>query len=79
VAAAPSRHDSARQRRRRRPVRRLAADAARPDRGDFQAWGTDDEGRRRAWRRAIAESARLADEFAERVGHGAPVEALPLG
>ncbi len=49
-----------------------------PDRGDFKAWGDDIEGRMRAWRRAIAESERLADEFARIVASGAPVQAEPL-
>lgn len=47
-----------------------------PDRADFKAWGDDHAGRRRAWRRALAESARLADEFAAAVDR--PLEALPL-
>jgi hypothetical protein len=49
-----------------------------PDRGDFKAWGDDVEGRIRAWRRALAESQRLADEFAALVAQGRSVEALPL-
>ncbi len=47
-----------------------------PDRADFKAWGDDHEGRRRAWRRALAESERLAGEFAALGGR--PLEALPL-
>ncbi len=35
-----------------------------PDRGDFKAYGDDHAARQRAWRAAIAESQRLADEFA---------------
>jgi hypothetical protein len=35
-----------------------------PDRRDFHHWGTDHDGRIAAWRRAIAESAALRDEFA---------------
>jgi hypothetical protein len=47
-------------------VRSLPA-AKLPDRGDFKAFGDDLDGRVRQWRRAIAESRRLADEFAELV------------
>ena len=49
-----------------------------PDRGDFKAWGDDHAGRQRVWRRALAESARLAEEFAQCVHAGGPVQALPL-
>ena len=49
-----------------------------PDRSDFQAFGDDVEGRARAWRRAVAESARLADEFLEATRDGRPVQAEPL-
>ena len=38
-----------------------------PDRSDFKAYGDDDEARMRAWRVAMAESARLADEFQQLV------------
>jgi hypothetical protein len=48
-----------------------------PDRDDFKAYGDDLAGRVRDWSRAIAESARLADEFAQAVASG-PIEALPL-
>ena len=48
-----------------------------PDRNDFRTWVDDDAARERVWRRAVAESARLADEFAEVVGRGT-IEALPL-
>jgi hypothetical protein len=47
-----------------------------PDRADFKAWGDDHAGRRRAWRLALAESERLADEFAALVGR--PLDAQPL-
>jgi hypothetical protein len=50
-----------------------------PDRGDFKAYGDDVDGRMRAWRRALAESARLADEFEELVSSGRPIEGVPLG
>lgn len=49
-----------------------------PDRADFKAYGDDLAGRQRIWRTAIAESQRLADEFAELVGRGGPIEAEPL-
>jgi hypothetical protein len=49
-----------------------------PDRSDFKAFGEDAAGRMRAWRRALTESQRLADEFAELVAAGRPVQALPL-
>jgi len=35
-----------------------------PDRADFKAYGDDLAGRQKAWSRAVAESQRLADEFA---------------
>ncbi len=49
-----------------------------PDRSDFKAWGDDAAGRMRAWRRAVAESQRLADEFAQLVASGRPIAASPL-
>ena len=49
-----------------------------PDRGDFKRYGDDDAARMRDWRRALAESQRLADEFAELVAGGRPIEAMPL-
>lgn len=48
-----------------------------PDRNDFKAYGDDEAGRQRDWRRAVAESERLAEEFARLAGQGS-VEALPL-
>jgi hypothetical protein len=36
-----------------------------PDRRDFLRYAGDDAGRMRAWRRAVAESERLADAFLE--------------
>lgn len=36
-----------------------------PDRSDFKAYGDDVDARMRAWHLALAESARLADEFAQ--------------
>jgi hypothetical protein len=49
-----------------------------PDRADFKTYADDDAGRMAVWRRALAESQRLADEFADLVANGRPVEALPL-
>jgi hypothetical protein len=49
-----------------------------PDRNDFKRYGEDFDGRVAVWRRALAESQRLADEFAEMVSAGRPVQALPL-
>ena len=49
-----------------------------PDRSDFKAFGDDLAGRMAAWRRAIAESRRMADEFAELAASGRPVLAEPL-
>jgi hypothetical protein len=49
-----------------------------PDRADFKAYANDDAGRMRAWRRALAESQRLADEFAALVADGRPFEARAL-
>ncbi|GAB4036504.1 MAG: hypothetical protein Fur0014_03160 [Rubrivivax sp.] len=48
-----------------------------PARQDFKAYGDDHAGRQRAWRRAIAESQRLADDFAA-LAQGGPLDALPL-
>jgi len=49
-----------------------------PDRGDFKRYGDDLAGRMHAWRRAVAESQRLADEFAELVDGARPIAAQPL-
>ena len=49
-----------------------------PDRGDFKAYLNDEPARQVAWRRAMHESQRLADEFAEWVGIARSVDALPL-
>ena len=49
-----------------------------PDRTDFRTWLDDDATRMRVWRQAVAESARLAEEFAALVESGRPIEALPL-
>jgi hypothetical protein len=49
-------------------VRRLPGGKL-PDRADFKAFGDDADARMRAWRIALGESQRLADEFAELVEH----------
>jgi len=49
-----------------------------PDRSDFKRYSEDEARRHTDWRRALAESQGLADEFAERVTNGTPVHALPL-
>jgi hypothetical protein len=49
-----------------------------PDRSDFKRYGDDHASRQRQWRTALAESQRLADEFAELVRDGRPVQAQPL-
>lgn len=48
-----------------------------PDRTDFKTYVDDDAGRQRVWRRAIAESQALADDFASLVTQPS-VQALPL-
>ena len=48
-----------------------------PDRGDFKAYGERIADRRRDWRRAVTECARLADEFAELVQRPS-IQARPL-
>ncbi|MCZ8132218.1 MAG: hypothetical protein O9284_13110 [Steroidobacteraceae bacterium] len=50
-----------------------------PDRGDFKRHAGREQERVRLWTRAVQESQRLADEFAEIVAHGGPIEAAPLG
>lgn len=47
-----------------------------PDRNDFKRFMGDDDGRLRYWRRAMAESARLRDEFAEVVTSGRIAEVM---
>lgn len=41
-----------------------------PDRRDYRRFMNDDEGREKYWRRAMAESERLGDEFLELVSNG---------
>lgn len=48
-----------------------------PDRSDFKAYGDDLSSRIAAWRRAVAESQRLAEEFA-RATASASIDAQPL-
>jgi hypothetical protein len=50
-----------------------------PDRGDFKTYIDDAPARIAAWTRAVRESERLRDEFADwlRLGPAAPVESLP--
>lgn len=50
-----------------------------PDRNDFKTFADDPAGRQRAWRRAIAESRQLADEFANLVGRAGAWDVEPLG
>jgi hypothetical protein len=67
-----------REGRLRTPLGYLGAFAAKlPDRGDFKAYGERIAERQRDWARAVAESQRLADEFAELVRRPS-IEALPL-
>ena len=48
-----------------------------PDRSDFKAFGDDHDARERAWAKATAESARLADEF-DALTQRDSIEAQPL-
>ena len=45
-----------------------------PDRQDFKVWQHDVASRMRAWRTAVAESQRLADEFAQWLDEGCPAD-----
>lgn len=58
-------------------VQAVLPDGKLPDRGDFQRFADDVPARAQRWRRAIAESQRLADEFAEAVQRPS-IDALPL-
>lgn len=58
-------------------IRRLP-NAKLPDRADFTTYRDDFDGRVKVWRRALAESQRLADEFARRSVPGQPLEAEAL-
>ena len=49
-----------------------------PNRNDFKTYLSDEAGRQRVWRQALAQSQQLADEFAQSVGIGRPIESLPL-
>jgi hypothetical protein len=57
---------------------RTLPNARLPDRGDFKRYSEDEAGRQAAWRRALAESERLAEDFARLVEGGRAVDALPL-
>jgi hypothetical protein len=57
---------------------RTLPNAKLPDRQDFKTYGEEIARRQQDWRRALAESQRLADEFAELVTRGGPIDALPL-
>jgi hypothetical protein len=50
-----------------------------PDRADFKAYGDDPAGRMRVWRTALAESQRLADEFAAWAAGHQHIEVKRLG
>ena len=45
-----------------------------PDRGDFKVWGDDHAGRMQAWTTSVAESQRLADELAQWLDAGSPLD-----
>ncbi|RBW49215.1 patatin-like phospholipase family protein [Marinobacter sp. F3R11] len=47
-----------------------------PDRKDFETYVGDDSGRERSWRRAIAESERMGDEFLELLETGRLMDVL---
>ena len=49
-----------------------------PDRSDFRHYGDDEARRERDWRRVLAESQRLADEFADMVSASGSIAAEPL-
>ena len=49
-----------------------------PDRKDFQSYGDDLAARQRVWREALAQSQRLADEFAQFTARPAPDLIEPL-
>jgi hypothetical protein len=49
-----------------------------PDRSDFKTYASDLPGRMTTWRRAVAESQRLANDFAEMLAQGAERHVEPL-
>jgi hypothetical protein len=49
-----------------------------PDRRDFKVYRDDDSGRMYVWRKAIAHSRQLVDDFVRLVDSGRPIDALPL-
>lgn len=58
-------------------VRRLPGGKL-PDRSDFRRFGDDAEARRRAWRRAVGESERLADALADWLDDRTDIPVQPL-
>jgi hypothetical protein len=58
-------------------VKAVMPNAKLPDRNDFKSYGERIADRQRDWKKAVAESQRLADEFALLVGQ-TTVQALPL-
>ena len=62
---------------RREWIKSALPNAKLPDRADFKAYGDDLAGRQKAWTRAVAESQRLADEFAALLQRPS-IDALPL-
>ena len=51
-------------------------DGKLPDRKDFETYAGNDGSRERSWRKAIAESERLGDEFLELLETGRMVDVL---
>jgi len=49
-----------------------------PDRNDFKRYGDDEAGRQAVWRRAVAESQRLADDFGDWVAGAGGFSIQPL-
>ena len=49
-----------------------------PDRADFRRFADDVGGRIRVWRQVVAESQRLADDFAELTAGATTIQAVPL-
>ena len=57
---------------------RTLPNAKLPDRNDFKFYGDDDAARSHAWRKALAESGRLADDFEAFLSGGAGFDVRPL-
>ncbi|WP_417515440.1 patatin-like phospholipase family protein [Marinobacter sp.] len=51
-------------------------DGKLPDRKDFETYAGNDDGRERSWRKAIAESERMGDEFLELLATGRLMDVL---